>query len=196
MNKREFIKAGVLGIGAIAIHKKTMALEYYPNPSGKKWAVLYGTWCGSSRDAGVWISEGMDGIANVFDARENPDLTSYDHVVIGGSIRGGQTPSELQEYIKKNQNILKNKIRGLFVVCGNMMQPPGPEQKTTLIDNHLATLCGVSGIPSKVFLGRITMGLLDPDSREMMQNMKMPEYDNLKRDECMAFGKEVLEATS
>lgn len=195
MKKRAFIKTGVLGIGALALHKKVSALEYYPNPSDKKWAVLYGTWCGSSRDAGVWISEGMDGIANVFDVRENPDLTGYDHIVIGGSIRGGQTRSELQEYIKKNQSGLKNKIRGLFVVCGNMMQPPGTEQKTALIDNHLAKLCGVSGIPSKVFLGRITMGLLDPDSREMMQNMEMPEYDNLKREECMAFGKEVLEAT-
>jgi menaquinone-dependent protoporphyrinogen IX oxidase len=33
----------------------------------------------------------MDGIANVFDVRENPDLSKYDHVVIGGAIRGGKT---------------------------------------------------------------------------------------------------------
>lgn len=42
-------------------------------------------------------------------------------------------------------------------VCGNRMQPPGPEQTSALIDNHLAILCGVSNtVPSKVFLGRIT----------------------------------------
>jgi menaquinone-dependent protoporphyrinogen IX oxidase len=194
VKKRAFIKTSILGIGALALHSKASALEYYPNESDKKWAVLYGTWCGSSRDAGVWISEGMDGIANVFDVRENPDLTGYDYIVVGGSIRGGQTTELLQDYMKKNQAGLKAKIRGLYVVCGNRMQPPGPEQMTALIDNHLAQLCGVSGVPSKVFLGRITYSLLDPDSRKMMQSMNMPEYDNLKREECMAFGKEILES--
>jgi len=42
--------------------------------------VLYATWYGSSRDVGVWISEGMGGIANVYDVRENMDLSGYDHL--------------------------------------------------------------------------------------------------------------------
>jgi menaquinone-dependent protoporphyrinogen IX oxidase len=195
MKKRDFLKAGLLGMGVIALPEKAWALEYYPTPSDKKWAVLYGTWCGSARDAGVWISEGMDGIANVYDARENPDLSGYDHVVIGGAIRGGKVPNELQAYIDKNKSILKGKIRGLFVVCGNRMQTPGPEQKVTMIDNYLARLCDVTNVPSKVLLGRITFGLMDESSRKMMQSMNMPEYDNLKRPECMEFGKEILKAT-
>ena len=48
-------------------------MKFYAKPSDKKWAILYGTWCGSTRDAAAWISEGMGGIADVFDARENPD---------------------------------------------------------------------------------------------------------------------------
>jgi len=192
MKKRTFIKTTLLGLAALALPKKVSALEYYPNGSDMKWAVLYSTWCGSSRDAGVWISEGMDGIANVFDVRENPDLSRYEHIVVGGSIRSGVTSDVMQEYLKLNAGILKSKIRGLFVVCGNRMQAPGPEQTTTLIDNHLAKLCGVASVPSKVFLGRITMGLLDASSKEMMTSMNMPEYDNLKREDCMAFGKEVL----
>jgi len=196
MKKREFLKAGILGIGALAISRKSMALEYYPNKSDKKWAVLYGTWCGSARDAGVWISEGMNGIANVFDVRENPDLSSYDHVVIGGAIRAGKVPSELEAYIAKNQDSLRPKIRGLYVVCGNMMQPPTQQQTTTMIDNYLAKFCGVSGVPSKVLLGRVTFGLMDETSRQMMKNMNMQEYDNLKRPECMDFGKELLKGTA
>jgi hypothetical protein len=47
-----------------------LTLDYYPTPFDKKCAVLFGTWCGNSRDAAVWISEGMGGIADVFDARE------------------------------------------------------------------------------------------------------------------------------
>lgn len=192
MNKREFFKTSLLSVGGIFLSQKLAALEFYPTHSEKKWAVLYGTWCGSSRDASVWISEGMDGIAQVFDVRENPDLSKFDHIIIGGSIRAGKVPDLLQEYIKKNGMALKGKVRGLFAVCGNMMNPPGSQQTIDLIDNHLAKLCGVSNLPSKVFLGRVTYGLLDEESRKMLKGFKMPEYDNLKRTECMAFGKEVL----
>jgi menaquinone-dependent protoporphyrinogen IX oxidase len=196
MEKRDFLKIGILSGIALLIPKKLKALEYYPNKSDKKWAVLYGTWCGSARDAGVWISEGMDGIANVFDVRENPDLSKFDHLIIGGSIRSGKTPAQLQEYIANNKDLIKAKTRGLFVVCGNMMQPVGPAQKTNLIDNHLAKICGDIVVPSKVFLGRITLGLLDPESRNMMTQMKTQDYDNLKRTECLAFGKEILTGTT
>ena len=196
MKKRDFLKVGIFGTGILLFPKKLWALEYYPNESDKKWAIIYGTWCGSSRDAGIWISEGMDGIANVFDVRENPDLSKYDHIIIGGSIRSGKIPPQLQEYILKNRDLLKAKIRGLYAVCGNMMRPVGPDQKTALIDNHLAKLCGDINVPSRVFLGRITMGLMDPESRRMMEQMKVSEYDNLKRPECMDFGKEVHAKTT
>jgi menaquinone-dependent protoporphyrinogen IX oxidase len=197
MKKRDFLKTGVLGIGAMALTRKANALEYYPRDSDKKWAVLYATWCGSSRDAAVWISEGMDGIANVFDVREKAGLRGYDHLVIGGSIRGGQTSPQLQEYLKENRDWLGGKVRGLFAVCGNMMQPVGPEQTENFITNHLAVLSGAGEVPSRVFLGRITFGLMEPDIREQMQSMpNIREYDNLKRTECMAFGKEVLASVS
>ena len=196
MKKRTFVKGLLLSAGALLLPKKARALEYYPNKSDKKWAVLYGTWCGSTRDAGVWISEGMDGIANVFDVRENPDLSKYDHIVIGGAIRSNVTSQELQDYLKKNKDMLKNKIRGYFAVCGNMMRPVGPEQTKYFIDNHLVQLTGVGNVPSKVFLGRITYGLMEPDVRKQMEGFKMPEYDNLKRSECMEFGKELLKTVS
>lgn len=193
MRKRTFIKSVILGSAAFLIPRKVFPLEYYPMPSAKKWAVLYSTWCGSARDAGVWISEGMDGIANVFDVREEPDLSGYDYVVIGGAIRAGKTSQQLQDFLSAKKDMLKNKIRGYFAVCGNMMQPVGPEQIRTLIDNHLAQICGVTGIPSKVFSGRITFGLMEPDIKKQMQQMSgIKEYDNLKRAECMAFGKEIL----
>lgn len=192
MDKRNFFKTSLLGLGAFALARPASALEYYPTKPDKKWAVLYGTWCGSARDAGVWISEGMDGIANVFDVRENPDLSAYENIVVGGAIRAGKVPDELQQYLKKNQATLKNKVRGLYAVCGNMMQPPTPKQTTDLIDNHLAVLCGAKNYAAKVFLGRITFGLMDEDSRKMMKNFNTPEYDNLKRNNCMAFGKEIL----
>jgi menaquinone-dependent protoporphyrinogen IX oxidase len=193
MNRRHFFKFGFAGLGTMTLADKLWALEYYPRPSDRKCAVLYGTWCGSSRDAAVWISEGMCGIANVFDVRENPDLKGYNHIIIGGSIRMGATTQELQDYIASNKDWLKDKIRGLFAVCGNMRQPVGPQQTAQFIDNHLAKLCEVSTVPSHVFLGRITKCLLEPEIAKMMGSME--DYDNLKRPECMAFGQEILAGT-
>jgi len=192
MNKRTFFKTGLLGLSGLMCSKTAFPLEYYPASSDKKWAILYATWCGSTRDAALWISEGMDGIANVFDVRENPDLSGYDHIVIGGAIRAGVTSQLLQNYLVTNSETLKSKIKGYFAVCGNMMQPVGPEQTTAFIDNHLAKICGVNNLPSKVLLGRVTWGLMEPDVREQMQSFPgIKEYDNLKRPECMEFGKEV-----
>ena len=190
MKRRDFYKVGLAGAGTLALAENAWALKYYPIPSDKKCAVLYGTWCGSSRDAAVWISEGMGGIADVFDVRENPELMRYDHIIIGGSIRSMVTTKELQEYIRKSNEWLKEKVRGLFAVCGNMGNPVGPKQTAMFIDNHLAKLCKVSNVPSTVFLGRITKSLMEPQTAKMMERME--DYDNLKRTNCMAFGKEIL----
>jgi menaquinone-dependent protoporphyrinogen IX oxidase len=192
MNRKEFFKLGLVGVGSIAFLSKAKGLEYYPNASDKKWAIIYSTWCGSSRDAAVWISEGMAGIANVFDIRENPDLSSFDNIVLGGSIRSALTSTEMQTYITSNKIELKLKVRGLFAVCGNMGQPVTSQQKTQFIDNHLAKLCEVNSLPSKVFLGRITKSLMDAETAASMSGSA--DYDNLKRSECMSFGKQVIDS--
>jgi hypothetical protein len=201
MERRDFLRLGLAVCGAIALADNAWALKYYPMASDKKCAVLYGTWCGSSRDAAIWISEGMGGIADVFDVRENPDLKAFDHIVIGGSIRSNVTRQELQHYISKNKEWLKTKVRGLFAVCGNGERPVGPEQKARYIDNHLARLCGIGDIPSRVFNGRITKSLMAPEIARMMERnypriagKELEDYDLLKRADCMSFGKEVLAA--
>jgi len=57
MNRRNFFKIGLAGIGSI-LADDVGALKYYPKSSEKKWAILYGIWTGTARDAAVWISEG------------------------------------------------------------------------------------------------------------------------------------------
>ncbi|MEJ2245747.1 MAG: hypothetical protein P8Y80_06650 [Acidobacteriota bacterium] len=43
MERRIFFKAGAMSLGVMAIAKKSLALEYYPKKSDKKWAVVYST---------------------------------------------------------------------------------------------------------------------------------------------------------
>ena len=115
--------------------------------------MVYATWCGSSRDAGVWIAEGLGGIADVFDVRENPDLKGFDHIVVGSSIRSFKIHPLLDQYLTANKALLKGKIRGLWALCNNMGQPPGPQQKTNFIDQQLAKLTEATDVPGKVFSG-------------------------------------------
>jgi hypothetical protein len=190
MNRRALFQVGLAGIGVAAMPGRAWALKYFPKASGKKWAVLYATWCGSARDAAVWISEGMGGIADAFDVREEADLKQFDHIVVGSAIRMGKISPELQRYLEKNRPWVKDKVRGLYTVCGNMQQPITQEVIKSQITDHLAPLCGADSVPAHVFLGRVTPILLEPEVREMMK--PMGEYDNLKRTECMAFGKEIL----
>ncbi|MBN1974029.1 MAG: hypothetical protein JW787_10355 [Sedimentisphaerales bacterium] len=192
MKRRSFLQLGFAGVGALTLTKNTQALEYYPVKSDKKIAVIYSTWCGSSRDAAVWISEGMGGIADVFDIREKPDLKGYEHIIIGGSIRSFATSKELQDFIQQNKGVLKGKVRGLFAVCGNMGNPITPELTKQYIDDHLAKMCEVTKVPAKVLRGRITKSLMEPENAKMMASFQ--DYDNLKRDECMALGKEIMDS--
>jgi hypothetical protein len=110
MERRDFLGIAA-GVSTMALADNARALDFYPTPSDKKVAVIFSTWCGNSRDAAVWISEGMGGIAKVFDVRENPDLTSFDHIIVGGSIRSGVTRKDMQDYIAKNKATLKGKVR-------------------------------------------------------------------------------------
>ena len=190
MERRLFFALGLAGIGALAMPKTARALKSYPKASEKKWAVLYATWCGLARDAAVWISEGMGGIADAFDVRENADLKQFDNIVVGSAIRMGKVSPDLEKYLTANRTWLKDKVRGLFTVCGNGQKPATAETMKAHITDQLAPLCGIKDAPGHVFLGRVTPILLDPEVREMMK--RFGEYDNLKRAECMTFGREIL----
>jgi menaquinone-dependent protoporphyrinogen IX oxidase len=189
MERRTLLKTGLTAI-VMALSKKAWALKFYPKQSDKKWAVLYATWCGSSRDAGIWISEGMGGIAEVYDVREKPDLKGFDHIVLGSSIRGYKIHPLLEAYIIENKSWLKEKIRGFWAVCNNRGKPPGQQQKEMYIDDQLAKLSGVTNVPGKVFPGRVTKNLLDKEAFDIIKSF--PDNDNLKRADCLVFGKEIF----
>lgn len=195
LGRRRFLEIAAVGAGALALPGRAFALRYYPRPSDKKWAVVYATWCGSARDAAVWISEGMGGIADVFDVREDPDPRGFDHLVLGGAIRMGEVSPDFQRWIAKNREALAKRIRGLFFVCGNLRKPLGSAERERYIDRHLAELTGSKGVPARGFLGRITEALLEPEARETLEKFGLlGDYDNLKRSECLEFGKEILAA--
>jgi len=193
MNRRKFIKSFVtLGGTAIAL-SKGYSLKFYPKTSKEKWAIIYGTKYGSNRDASIWISEGMGAIANVFDVRENTDLTKFDHLIIGSGIYFGSITKPLESFIKENSSQINKKIRAVFSVCGAGNSP--------YANNYLkilTKLCGKDSVIKKSFPGRITKKLLTSEDFKSLtnyykrNNRPFENYDNLRREELLNFGDSIL----
>lgn len=203
MHRRTFINLGIIGsVGTTLATAAPAPFQFIPRPSKEKWAVLFGTWYGTTRDASIWISEGLGGIASVLDYRQIPeDLAAYDHIVIGTAIHGGKGPGEFDSYIRSNSGKLKGKVRGLFACCGNMRKMPGPQQTQNYVQNYLGGIFGIDAVPMKAFGGRITKDITSPEDYRMIKQLyggmglSTDDFDNLKRQECLQFGRDILAAS-
>ena len=193
MDRRAFLKTALAVGGVTLFESNAYALRLFPNPGKQKWAVLFGSRYGSTRDASLWISEGMGGIADVFDARENPDLSSFDAIIVGSGIYNGKIDQSLETYLAKNAILISNRIKALFIVCGG-----GDTPRAQGYIDALAKSCGAKPALTKVFSGRLTKRLLNaPDYKieeevAKRQNHPFEDYDRLQRKDCLKFGEEIL----
>ena len=195
MERRTFLKTILAGGGATLFSSNTYALKLFPNPDKQKWAVLFGSRYGSTRDASLWISEGMGWIADLFDARENPDLSSFDGIIIGSGIYLGKIDQPLENYLTKNAASLSKKIKALFVVCG-----AGENPRAQGYVDVLAKSCQTKPPLAKVFPGRLTLKLLNAEDYKVQEdvakrrNAAPEDYDRLQRKDCLKFGTEITAA--
>ena len=85
MRRRSFLNATAAGLASTLALGRPGAAQFIPKASERKWAVLFGTWYGTARDAAVWISEGMGGIEFVpFEIRRH--LRKYRTVNTSGCL--------------------------------------------------------------------------------------------------------------
>ena len=193
MDRRTFLKTVVVGGGLTALSSNSQALKLFPNQAKQKWAILFGSRYGSTRDASLWISEGMGGIADAFDARENPDLSSFEYVVVGSGIYRGKIDTHLENYLTKNSSLISSKIKALFVVCSG-----GDSPRAQAFVDVLAKACQTKPSLIRIFAGRITKRLLNEEDYKIEEevfkrrNEPYEDYDRLKRSDCLKFGEEIL----
>jgi hypothetical protein len=184
MDRRNFCKLGATGLGALALSSQTSALEKVVSSPAKKWAIVYGSKCGSSKEYAGFINEGLGGIAEVIDIEvKTPNIGDYDIFIIGGW-RSGNTvmPDKIPSFVKNNKTALKDKIKGMFVVLGNNGTPVLNSDMTTFLKNTLITPAGVNQNLGKVFFGRSVK----------LCNGFDKEYDNVKKEDGVAFGQKIL----
>ena len=193
MNRRTFLKTFLIGGGLTTLASNSYALKLFPRPGKQKWAILFGSRYGSTRDASLWISEGMGGIAEAFDARESPDLSSFEYIVVGSGIYRGKIDTYLADYLTKNSSSIANKIKALFVVCG-----AGDSPRAQAFVDVLTKACQTKPALIKIFSERITKKLLNEEDYKIEEevfkrrNEPYEDYDRLKRSDCLKFGEEIL----
>jgi menaquinone-dependent protoporphyrinogen IX oxidase len=193
MNRRAFLKTVLVWGGLTVFAPKSYALKLFPSPGKQKWATLFGSRYGSTRDASLWISEGMGGITDAFDARENPDLSSFDNIIVGSGIYNGKIDQYLENYLTRNAALILNRIKALFIVCG-----AGDSPRAQAFLDALAKSCQAKPPLTKIFSGRVTKRLLSKDDYKIEEevfkrrNQPFEDYDSLKRSDCLKFGEEIL----
>jgi len=193
MDRRTFLRAILVGGGLTTFASDSDALRLFPKASKQKWAILFGSRYGSTRDASLWISEGMGGIADVLDARENPDLSSFDYIVVGSGIYLGKIEQYLGNYLTKNSASISGRIKALFIVCG-----AGDSPRAQGFLDGLSKACTARPPLTKIFPGRITKRLLIEEDYKVEEevfkrrNEPYEDYDHLKRSDCLKFGEEIL----
>lgn len=194
MDRRTFLKTIVFGGGLTAFASNSYALKLFPNQAKQKWAILFGSRYGSTRDASLWISEGMGGIVDTFDARENPDLSSFDSIIVGSGIYLGKIEQSLENYLTRNASLISNRTKALFIVCG-----AGDSPRAQAFVDVLAKSCQAKPPLAKIFSGRITKRLLNKEDYKVEEevfkrrNEPFEDYDRLKRSDCLKFGEEILD---
>lgn len=195
MHRRTFLKAILAGGGVMAVSSNSHALKLFTTPGKQKWAILFGSRYGSTRDASLWISEGMGWVAEVFDARENPDLSSFDGLIIGSGIYLGKIDQPLEAYLAKNAASISKKTRALFLVCG-----AGENPRAQGYVDVLAKACQAKPALTKVFAGRLTLKLLNAEDYKVQEevakrrNAAPEDYDRLQRKDCLKFGEDIRAA--
>ena len=193
MDRRAFLKTILVGGGLTVFASKSYALKLFPNPGKQKWAILFGSRYGSTRDASLWISEGMGGIADAFDARENPDLSSFDYIIVGSGIYSGKINQPLETYLMGNSALISNRIKALFIVCGS-----GDNPRAQAYVDLLAKFCQAKPPLTRTFSGRVTKRLRNKEDYKIEEevfkrrNQPFEDYDRLQRSDCLKFGEEIL----
>lgn len=81
--------------------------------------IVYGTKHGTAEKCSEILKSKLQGEVVLVNIKKQTisDITSFDKVIIGGSIYAGQIQKEIKEFCVSNINILKNKKLGFFI-CG------------------------------------------------------------------------------
>lgn len=86
-----------------------------------KTAIIYYSKHGTTERVAHLIGEDLnDEISYIsLKACSNPDIRTYDRIILGTSIYAGTPSRKVTQFCNKNQSLLEQKVIGLFICCMN-----------------------------------------------------------------------------
>lgn len=83
-----------------------------------KTLIAYGTKSGTSKKCAEMLAKELTDVTLADLRKTNPDVSEYDQIVVGGSIRAGRLNKAAKRFIKNNAEKLKSK-RIAFFICNS-----------------------------------------------------------------------------
>lgn len=83
--------------------------------------IIYASKHGSAEKCASELTQRLTGKVDVYNIKDGkiPEISSYERIIIGGSIYAGKVQREVSEFCQNNLNILKQKKVGLYLCCMN-----------------------------------------------------------------------------
>ncbi len=83
-----------------------------------KYAILYASTHGAAREAAEFLKARLH-CADIYDIKKNrdPDLSTYDAIVVGGSVHAGMVQGAVRKILTKEADTLMAKRLGLYLCC-------------------------------------------------------------------------------
>ncbi len=82
-------------------------------------AIVYSTKYGCTEKCAIFLKDKLSGSIDLYNLKSNIniDISTYNKIIIGGSIYAGKIRREVSEFCSANNELLKQKKIGLFI-CG------------------------------------------------------------------------------
>lgn len=136
-----------------------------------KTLIVYGTTYGYAQDCAHQLKALLAGDVEVADAESAAviALTSYDQVIVGGSVYMGKVQKSVRHFCVQNQDALLEKRLGLFLCCGL------PEDFTRNTEAAFPEPLRKRALSSECFGGRMDVSKMSFIHRTVAQLMAKDE---------------------
>ncbi|PKM52630.1 MAG: flavodoxin [Firmicutes bacterium HGW-Firmicutes-7] len=154
--------------------------------------VLYATKHGATENCAKLLAEALEGnvaLCNI--KKEKVDATSYDKIIIGGSIYAGSIQKEIKNFCAVNEELLKGKKTGYFI-CGMTEGEKGKDQlKAAFSSELLNNASAMDNFGAEVILSK--MGFFERTIIKKVAKLEK-DYSNILKENIKEFAKAMNEA--
>ncbi|MFH1074465.1 MAG: flavodoxin domain-containing protein [Candidatus Firestonebacteria bacterium] len=152
--------------------------------------ILYSTRHGATKKCAELLKFKIFG-SEIVDIKEQPgfDISSYDAVILGGSVQAGMVKRELKRFCEENRKLLFQKKLGLYICC--MYEGEKAQQQIQM--NFPAELCN-NAVAVDYFGGIFDFTTLNFFERfivKMVAGVKESQF-NIKEDRITKFAEKFV----